>query len=371
LRILFYYPSNKRTIPIDVPLKELKNRGHQVFLLTTCEEGVLHQLFQQMGIETYSHAIGKKNFIQWHLSQILFLRRFCADKQIDVVHSHLQQTNLIATLAAPLMKTRVIVFRHHGKFHHLVDDPKLQPHRNEVIADKIINKLAGTIAVPGEGVKQLMLQKENVQERKVKVVPYIYNFEEMAHVNAKAVQALRAKYNAQLLLIMVSRLTPYKRHSIVLPVVHQLINEGYDIKMMIMDEGPEKESIIGYINEHQLQERIVLPGFVTNILEYIAAADVLIHPSLTDASNSAVKEAGLLQKAVIVCQGVGDFDDYIRTGQNGYALAPATFDTQLSDVLRELYNHPATIKKIGSGLQQAVTRHFSINSSVVDLYEKL
>lgn len=371
MRILFYYPSNKRTIPIDIPLRELQKRGHHIFLLTTCEEGNLHQLFQQMGAETYSHPVSKKNFIQWHLSHILFLRRFCADKKIDVVHSHLQQTNLIAVLAARLMKARVVVFRHHGKFHHLVNEPALQPHRNEVVADKIINKLAKVIAVPGEGVKQLMLQKENVRESKVHVVPYIYNFEAMRQVNREAVKEIRAMYEAKLLLIMVSRLTPYKRHSLILPVVHQLIREGYGIKMLIMDDGPEKGSIEQYIRQHGLEDRITLPGFKTNILEYIAAADVLVHPSLTEASNSAVKEAGLLQKAVIVCQGVGDFDDYIRPGENGFTFTPGEYAEQLPVVLRHLYQHPEEISKLGGALRQEVTERFSIKSEIIDLYEQL
>ena len=371
MRILFYYSSNKRTIPIDIPLRELQKRGHQIFLLTICEKGVLHTLFEEMGAEVYTHTISKTNPILWHYSHIRYLRRFCTENKIDVVHSHLQQANLIATLAAKMMRTKVVLFRHHGKFHHLVDEPALQPHRNEVIADRLINRLADTIVVPSEGVRQLMMQKEHVKASKLKRIPYIYDFDAMSQINQQSVKEIRAKHQARLLLIMVSRLTSYKRPMLVLPIVHQFIREGFDIKMMIMDDGPEWESIRQYIQQHRLETHISLLGFHANVLEYIAAADVLVHPSLTEASNSAVKEAGLLQKAVIVCRGVGDFDDYIRNGENGYAIGPADFAAHLPHLLRNLYRHPELIKQLGEALQREVTQRFRISNEIVDMYEHL
>jgi len=371
MRILFYYSSNKRTIPIDIPLRELQKRGHQIFLLTICEKGDLHDLFEEMGAEVHTYTIPKTNPLLWHYSHMRYLRRFCTENKIDVVHSHLQQSNLIATIAAKMMRTKVVLFRHHGKFHHLVNDPALQPHRNEVIADRLINTLADIIVVPSEGVRQLMMQKEHVKANKLKRIPYIYDFDEMGQINYQNVKDIRAKHQARLLLIMVSRLTSYKRPILVLPVVHQLIREGLDIKMMIMDDGPEMEGIKQYIQQHQLASHISLLGFHSNVLEYIAAADVLVHPSLTEASNSAVKEAGLLQKAVIVCKGVGDFDEYIRNGTNGYAVSPADFALHLPHLLRNLYHNPELIRQIGKTLQQEVTRRFQISNEVVDMYEHL
>ena len=52
-------------------------------------------------------------------------------------------------------------------------------------------------------------------------------------------------------------------------------------------------------------------GFREDFVNYMAAADLLIHPSLTEASNNVVKEMGLLQKGVAVCRHVGDFNDFI------------------------------------------------------------
>ena len=61
----------------------------------------------------------------------------------------------------------------------------------------------------------------------------------------------------------------------------------------------------------------------------MAACDLMIHPSLSDASNSAIKEMGLLSKAVAVCSEVGDFDEYIVNDVNGFLMSPINFLMQL------------------------------------------
>jgi glycosyltransferase involved in cell wall biosynthesis len=52
----------------------------------------------------------------------------------------------------------------------------------------------------------------------------------------------------------------------------------------------------------------------------LSAADLIVHPSITEASSSLIKEAGLVNKPVIVCSGVGDFDQYIEHDKNGYLI---------------------------------------------------
>jgi glycosyltransferase involved in cell wall biosynthesis len=216
-----------------------------------------------------------------------------------------------------------------------------------------------------------MIKKEHANADKVEVIPYIYDFDQMGRLDNERVKAVRQQYPCKFLLIMVSRLTPYKRHMLVLPVVEKLIREGLDIKLLIMDEGPEQIFIEKHIEYKQLSTRIFLPGFKTDILHYIAAADVLLHPSLTEASNSAVKEAGLLKKAVVVCKGVGDFDDYLDHGINGFLVNPNTFAEETAPLIRQLYHHPEEINNLGTRLSQSVRDRFSLNDKVVDLYENL
>lgn len=366
MNILFYYPLNKRTIPIDVPLLALKNRGHVIFLLTHSQKGPLHELYGQHGIQTFSQKGNTKIAL---LIEFIF---FCKRHKIDVVHSHLQQTNLIACLAKIFLhKTKIIFFRHHCKYDFLLKKTNLKIPWKERLADKIINLMAQKIVVPAQGVANTMINQENVSKSAIKVLRYMYHFGEMQNVNKENIQTIKSHHQCALLIIMVSRLTPYKRHMEALIPICQLIKEGLDIHLIIMDDGPTKASLEKYVVNQALQGHIYFMGFRKDILDFIAASDVIVHPSLTDASNSAIKEAGLFKKIAIVCDKVGDFNDYIIHEENGFLLDPNKFSEELYFLLKEIYQQHFDKIQLGSKLCQSVTEKFSFSQRLIEEYENL
>jgi len=129
--ILFYYPSNKRTIPIETLLIELKRKGHTVTILTTCSKGDFHYYMESIGFETYSNELGIKG-IKYYVKQILYLISFCRIKNIDFVFSNLQHVNFISVIAQYFLKSRIIIFRHHFRFIESSDE-KIAINKNEIL----------------------------------------------------------------------------------------------------------------------------------------------------------------------------------------------------------------------------------------------
>ena len=74
-KILFYYPSNKRSNSIETLIEELVNSGVNVVLLTTCEKGQLHESLEKNGIKTFSNPISKSSMLLYYIKQIWFLIR--------------------------------------------------------------------------------------------------------------------------------------------------------------------------------------------------------------------------------------------------------------------------------------------------------
>ena len=170
---------------------------------------------------------------------------------------------------------------------------------------------------------------------------------------------------------MVARLIPFKRHILVLPVFKKLIEEGYDIQVMILDEGPEKQVLENYIQKNNLDNKIHLIGFTRDFLDYMKAADLLIHPSITEASNNVVKEIALMEKVVAVCKGVGDFDEYIQSGINGYQLDIASPEVDVDKVIREIYSEPDKQLTLGTELRKTVLAKFKDNTLPLQRYAEM
>lgn len=365
-KILFFYPANKRTVAIETSMLELKKRGYEILLLTTSSKGDLHSFLETQGIASY--ALQPAGY----LKQIFLLRAFCKTHRINYVFSHLQQVNFVAVLAQFFVKAKIIIFRHHLQSVHETDE-KIEVHPNELRMDKMINKLAKKIVVPSSGVYNGMLQYEKVNADKLLVIPYIYDFSKYQLPNVEAVEQIRKEYSCSLLLIMVSRMIRLKRHHVVLPVLKELINKGYDIKMILLDLGPEKENLENYVNANNLGSNVFFLGYRTDFVNYMAASDLLIQPSLTDASNSAAKEMALFEKPVAVSEGVGDYSDYVVNNKNGYLIPVTESGMHVKNIIVDAYNNQSKLKRMGAELKKEVISRFdSMNAEkIMQLYESL
>lgn len=370
-RILFYYPSNKGSVVIETTLQELEKLGHKVLFLTTCERGVIHENLEKLNIETFANPKSNRFSPLYYLNQILFLIRFVSKNKVDIVFSNLQHVNFISVLAQPFLKARLIAFRHHFKYNKGDFGIPLEVNKNEVLFDRVINKFAKEVIVPSEGVYNGIKQYENIDIKKVRIIPYLYDFSKYGTPDLDKVETIQNKYPAKLRLIMVARLIPFKRHALIFPIVAKLLREGLDIQLLVLDEGPERDKLNQFIQDNKLEDKIHLLGFRRDFLEFMKASDLIIHPSLTEASNNVIKEIGLMKKVVAVCKGVGDFDDYIEDGKNGFFMDIAKPEIDAERIIRLVYEQSNLVDDLGCKLRDTIKSKFGTNKKTIDLYAKL
>jgi glycosyltransferase involved in cell wall biosynthesis len=357
-KILLYYPPNRRTIALETVIKEIKERGNNIEVLTLSEAGDFHQWLTENEIKCNSSNVKSGNSIVNYCKNILFLITFCKKNKYEVVWSNLQPCNIIASIAQYFIPARVVIFRHH--FHAIIKTDGLPAiNQNEKLIEKITCFLAKELVVPSSEVYNGMVNYENVPAQKIQIIPYIYNFKEYKLPRVEDVQQIRDKYACQLLLIMVARLIPMKRHILLMPVYKKLKEEGLDFKVLIMDEGEEKEQLQQYVKENGLEKHVFFIGFTKNVLDYMAAADLMVHPSFTDASSSALKEMGILSKPVMVCKGVGDVDEYIVHQKNGWIITENNDAQQFEEYIKDAYEFPLKVVEFGNALKQTVLEKFS------------
>ncbi len=361
-KVLLYYPPNKRSIAIETLCSTVQQAGHEVMVLTLTERGPFHEALELKGIKTYTHFLERKRSTRYFVTQARYLIRFSKKNEIDVIWAHLQEANFIALLAQPFLTAKVITFRHHAEsafYAEFGEQMGMKRNRREAFLDKVINRLAKTIVVPSSGVWYGMEKYENCRMDKVILLPYIYDFSAYSKPDEEKVRRLRDQYSCKLLLIMVSRLIPSKQHKPVFEIVKKLVNEGLSIKMIVMDEGDLRSDLEAFIARNKLQDHISMVGFKEDFVNYMAASDMLLHPSVTEASNNVVKEMGLLEKGVAVCRNVGDFSDYIVQDRNGYFLENESLHRSIESAIRDAYNDPAKLKSLGRELKKDVLKHFS------------
>src|SRR5690606_11812436 len=99
------------------------------------------------------------------------------------------------------------------------------------------------------------------------------------------------------------------------------VDKNIDVKLLSLGNGPLEDDLKAQVKELRLENNVFFIGFTRDVINYMAAADVVVHTSDSEASNSVIKEAGILEKLIIACADVGDFDDYIENGKNGFLIS--------------------------------------------------
>ncbi len=365
MNILIYFPYNLRTVEQQSVMEMLAKKSHKVVLLTTCKRGYLHEYVERFGVITEAmHKTKTPGSFRFYSDNYKKLKLVIKRYSIDVVIAHQQGPALIAGVLRKTKPFKLIYVRHNS------DEDYQLNYRKAKWYNKIVNSLTPVKVAPSSVVHNFWRHQEKVFSQQIHRINYGYNFKQYEEPNPEEVEKIKKAYPASLKILSIARLVPAKRHNAMLSIVHRLVQEGIDCKFICLGTGPLENELIHKIHALNLQEHIYLLGRKENVFDFIAAADIFIHLSSSEASNSAVKEAGLCRTPVVVCRGVGDFEDYIINGENGFLVNKENPAEESYVILKNIAEGRVDIQKCGNLLFDTVTSAFNINNIGCD-YEQL
>jgi glycosyltransferase involved in cell wall biosynthesis len=333
----------------------LVKKGHTVFLLTISKENYLHHFVKGLGVQAFASPYAGQEGYAAIFKNAFYLIKFCKKNKIDLILAHQQLTALPAIIASPFIKSKIYYIRHNAD-----EDYKIFP-KKAWMMNKFINTMLPHIIAPSDMVYKFMTEVEGVPTKKMLRINYGYNFYQYDKPVQATVNEIREKHDCDFLILSIARLAPPKRHSVMFDAVKTLVAKGLNIKMICLGDGGLKEPLQQWINENGLTGTIYLAGIQSNIFDYLYAADILLHLSETEASNSAVKEAGLAKKTVIVCRNVGDFSDYIIHNQNGFLVNKESPLAETIALIEKYYHDRNALIKMAENLYNTVGNTFDID----------
>ena len=364
MNILFYTPVNFLCRDVVSLMLELKKSGHQLILLSQIKKGSLHFYLEENHIPTYSF-VSTVDFSPVKIAmQTIQLIAFCWKHKINVLFSHLEPTNLVSVIAQYFVPSRIIIFRHHLDLAHLSNF-------DNSFAYRLTYRFAKTVITVSARSKQYMATVENINADKIHHINLGYDFDLYPDVNEATVYSINERYSADILLITLGRLDQFKRPHISLDILEVLVaKHGLNAKLIFLGNGELMDEIKAEAANKKLSDFVFFPGFVENVMEYLAAGNFLIHPSLSESSSVAVKEAALVYLPVIVCKDVGDFHEYLVNDINGFIVNQETMADEAVQIILKNYRHEKKLRLIADSLRAEILKKFSIKN-VIQHYEKI
>ena len=295
MKILFttYYPEQTGGAEISLALlmRELKNRGHEIYLASTEE---------YKGIETFLFKKFKKMLFFGNQENYVvgFVSKIIKDKNIELVHANDRLTTIGALKAAKKNEVKSVVHFRDYWFASPNSSCLTKDYKEYgICTNKLIMKNYAAYRAPWEIYKLSYLRKnwKTLGEADLKIVisnhlrnklamceitKNIYNIPNPINLNLSKSDKENFKEENKLKKIVVAyagSLTYTKGILNILDVMINIIKENKDISFLIAGDGELKNQVLSKIKKNNLKDNIILKKFThTEMNDVYSNSDIII-----------------------------------------------------------------------------------------------
>lgn len=316
-------------------------------VVTLLPRGEMGDQLEAAGIPCIALGAGTHNPILLLVRLVRLLRSL----RPEILHTHLFHADMMGRIAGRIARVPIIVSSMHnvtfgGKAHELL----LR------ITSRFVTRFIAVAAVVRDYASTHGIAPADRTD-------IIYNGIDIARfTNLGDKQSLRSQLGLPLdakILVSVGRLIKQKGYVDLLSAFAQVRAElpDHDIRLVILGEGSDRGALEAASSAFP-PETILMPGAVSNVPQYLAAADVFVMSSLWEGFSLALVEAALVG-IPLVATSVGIAPELIHDGENGRLILPAN-PTELSAAIQGiLRSEPSRQALLASRAQEAARNLFS------------
>ena len=163
-------------------------------------------------------------------------------------------------------------------------------------------------------------------------------------------------------LLTVARLTKQKGHQFLIQALPGLLAEWPSLVCVFVGEGESREALLDLARNNSVDQSCRFVGSKDDVVDWYAAADVVVLPSLSEGFPFVVLEA-LAMSRPVVATNINGVPEIIHDGCTG-VLVPPRNPKALEAGLRTLLRDPCLAARLGRAGQQEVAARFTAERMV-------
>ena len=284
---------------------------------------------------------------------ILRLARFLRRNKVDIVHAHLFEPSVVGLIAALVARTPVRVStRHYSDYHTRINK------KWHVRVDRMCTKLSDAAIAVSEHTAAHMIEVEHAPREKVHVVLNGIDFDRVRLSGPNAVERVRREFQSQQshLLLIVARLHSEKGHHYLfqaLPEIRKRV--GKPVRLLVAGTGTFEAEYRREVAEAGCDDIVRFLGFRKDSPDLMAAADLVILPSVAEAFGLVLTEAIYLGTPVVATT-AGGIPEIVENGVDGILVPPADSKALADAIVTLLNDSEARMKLAGTGREKVASR---------------
>lgn len=280
----------------------------------------------------------------------------------DVVHFHTARAHALALWLGKTAGIRVVTRR-------MDYAPRPRPY-----ARILYNRRVDWVVAISDPIRRILIAA-GVEARRISVIPSGVDLERFCagdDVRTHMRQDTLRLQSDDLAVLLVGALVDRKGHAVLLHAARRLAQRGLRPVYVFCGDGQGRRALEELTATVGLTERVRFLGWCPDVAPLLAAADVVVVPSLHEGLGVAALEAMAAARPVIASR-IGGLAEVVIDGETGWLVPPGDAGA-LAAALEAALRDAGESKRRGTAARVRVTRHFGMDRMGADneaLYRRL
>ena len=296
-----------------------------------------------------------------------WIRDLVRREGIHVVHAHDPYAN---TLAAPFVRLA-------GRGAVIASQRWLRDVHNARVrfANRMAYRFAHRVLANSPSVGETVVRDEGVNRERVVVIPNFVEEAAFTPLSTERRTVLRREVGLapdDVAVGVIANLYPVKNHAMLLRAAGRLAATWPEVRFVLIGEGEEREALTRLRHELRLDDRVVMPGRLTNEPGLAGIFDITVLTSVEEGFPNWIVEAMAAGRAV-VATGVGGVPDAVLDGETG-VLVSSGDDEALARALDRLLGDHDLRRRMGATASARARTLYHVDTvmaALESLYEDL
>ncbi len=319
-------------------------------------------VFAQKLRESGHTVLTIEQFGRFDLRILTALIRIFNEHAPDIVHTHGVRANFFARLAARRSKVKKVVTTVHSILRH--DYPNAIPYLVASFMERFTQSIPSHYIVVSDSIKQQLLANK-IDDSRITLIANGIDATSYVPTPALREQAetLRQTWDIQkddFVVGTLARLVPVKGLEYLIAGIAKALEQEPTLHLLILGDGPEKGRLQQLISQYQVEHKVSLVGFRTDIPVCLAAMDLYINCSLSEGTPISVMEAMAAEKPLILTA-VGGMVEMAQNGVSAIMIPAHSAEAIAMNILR-LKGDPALREVLAHAAKRTVEERYTVEA---------
>lgn len=308
---------------------------------------------QQRAEDSCARLLGIPDRGAWDWRVVTSMLELCRRERVTIWHGHDYKSNVLGVLLRRFWPMRLVTTVHgwgvtggRRRWYYTIDRMSMRYYERVIcVSDDLLQQCI----------------RSGVPESRCRLVENAIDADHFIRREDRPAAKLRLGIPAARTVIgAVGRLSAEKGFDRLIAAFQRLVASGHDLHLCIIGDGPDKGSLTRQVARLGLDDRVVIPGYQSNTIEWYHAMDVYALSSLREGMPNVVLEAMALEVPVVATK-IAGVPRLVTDGENGLLVEPDSVD-ELAAALRTLIADVALRERLAQAGRKTIEDRYTFTA---------